>query len=198
MKNIIESMKKLKAYKKSMIAIFVIVALLLTSSTFSYWAVRVQGNIDETTLTFGIGEYITTLFDFILDEEDVTYQYEVEIDYLLEDYKNNKDEVLFGIVWDDPNLSDEFKDRIVNGDIEVGFEFKFYENGIEVNSKTNRALKKLIRLRVDNNNPNTITYGDDAETFEFLVKMNKNKSFSKVSTLQNYEVYIEITYTINY
>lgn len=189
---------KLKAYKKSMIAIFVIVALLLTSSTFSYWAVRVQGNADETTMSFGIGEYITTLFDFLLDDEDVTYQYEIDIDYLLEDYKNNSDEVVHGIVWNDPDLSEEFKDQIVNGDITVTYELKFYENGVEVSSKTERTLKRLLRLRVDKNNPDTITYGEGAETFEFLVKANKNKKLKDVEKLLEYEVYVEITYSIDY
>mgnify|MGYP000949776359 FL=1 len=64
MKNIIESIKKLFAFKKSMIAILMIVSLLLTTGTFSYWALSVQGDYDETTMTFGIGEYLTTLFDF--------------------------------------------------------------------------------------------------------------------------------------
>jgi len=198
MMKIIESMKKLFAYKKSIVAIFVIVAILLTTSTFSYWASSVHGNNDETTMGFRIGEYITTLFDFVLNEEEVSYLYEVDIEYLLEDYENNEDEVLFGIIWDDPDLTEEFKDRVVDGDIEVDFEFKFYEDGEEVSSKTYRALQKLIRLNIDNNNPNTITYGESAEIFEFLVKFNKNRSLKQVSELLDYEVYIEIIYTIDY
>lgn len=194
----IESMKKLFAYKKSIVAIFVIVALLFTTSTFAFWTSSVHGNNNQTTFGFQIGEYITTLFDFVLNEEEVSYLYEVEVEYLLEDYKNNKDEVLFGIIWNDPNLSDEFKDRVVNGDIEVSIELKFHEDGVEVSAKTHRALKKLIRLNVDNGNPNTITYGDSPETFEFLVKMNKNRTLKQVNELLDYEVYIEITYTINY
>mgnify|MGYP000936344953 CR=1 FL=1 len=198
MKNIIESIKKLFAFKKSMIAILMIVSLLLTTGTFSYWALSVQGDYDETTMTFGIGEYLTTLFDFVLNEENITFQYEVDIDYLIEDYKNNKDEVLFGIVWNDPNLSEEFKDRVVNGDIDVQYELKFYENGVEVNSKIERTLSRLLKLKVDKNNPDTITYGSRAETFEFYMMMNSRKSLSQVTELLEYQVFVEITYSINY
>ena len=198
MKNIIESIKKLFAFKKSMIAILMIVSLLLTTGTFSYWALSVQGDYEETTMTFGIGEYLTTLFDFVLNEENITFQYEVDIDYLIEDYKNNKDEVLFGIVWNDPNLSEEFKDRVVNGDIDVQYELKFYENGVEVNSKIERTLSRLLKLKVDKNNPDTITYGSRAETFEFYMMMNSRKSLSQVTELLEYQVFVEITYSINY
>ena len=175
-----------------------IVSLLLTTGTFSYWALSVQGDYDETTMTFGIGEYLTTLFDFVLNEENITFQYEVDIDYLIEDYKNNKDEVLFGIVWNDPNLSEEFKDRVVNGDIDVQYELKFYENGVEVNSKIERTLSRLLKLKVDKNNPDTITYGSRAETFEFYMMMNSRKSLSQVTELLEYQVFVEITYSINY
>lgn len=191
-------MKKLFAYKKLMIAILVIVSILASTSTFSYWAVSVQGESDETSMTFRIGEYIRTMFDFVLSDEELVYEYEVDIEYLLEDYENNKEEILFGIVWNDPNLSDEFKDRIVNGDIDVSFEHKFYENDEEVSAKTDRTLSRLLRIREDNNNPVEITYGDGAETFEFLLRLNQNKKLRDLEELLNYEVVIEITYTINY
>lgn len=198
MNKIIESMKKLFAYKKSMIAILVIVSVLMTTGTFSYWAVNVQGEVDETSMTFRIGEYITTLFDFVLNEENTVYQYEVDVEYLFEDYKNNQDDVVFGIVWDDSTLSEEFENRIVVGNLVVDMQFKFYKNGIEVSAKTERQLNHLLKLSVDTNNPETITYGSSAETFEYYTMMNSRKKLNDVEVLLDYEVYVEITYTIDY
>lgn len=198
MKKIVERVQMFTNYRKQLIAILVIVALLTSGGTFSFWAGTVQGDSNMSTMTFQIGEYIQTNYDFVLNQENLTYQYEIDIAYLLEDYKNNKDDVIFGIIWNDPSLSEQFKDQVVNGTIQMTMELKYYQNGLPVTSKTERTLDRLITLTQDSNNPDQIIYGQSAIPFEFSVSLKSNKKYSQVAELQNYEVYVEITYSINY
>ena len=178
-----ESIKKLLAYNKQLIAILVIAVVLMSATTFSYWAVTVSGESDQTIMSFRIGEYSTTLYEFVLTQENVTHQYEVDIEYLLEDYKNNTDDVIFGVIWNDSTLSDEFKDRIIKGDIDISISLQFYQDGEEVSAKTERTLNRFLKIKADRNNPDSITYGGSIEEFSFYTYMNKNKTYSKVSAL---------------
>jgi hypothetical protein len=190
------SLKQMFAFKKSFVTILVIVSVLMSSTTFAYWSKSISGNSDEVSMTFHIGEYLQTIYDFIFNHESNAYEYEVDVEYLLEDYKNNEDNVVFGIVWNDPNLSDEYKDKIVNGEIKVSYDFVFYQNGEEVDSRTDRQLNRYILMSIDDNNPDSITYNGGIETFEFSIYLDSTKKFSKLDDLLKYDVYVEITYDI--
>ena len=192
-----ESIKQMFVYKKTFVTILVIVSVLMSSTTFAFWSTSISGNSDEVSMTFRIGEYLQTVYDFIFYDGSVIYEYEVDVEYLLDDYINKEDNVVFGIVWNDPDLSDEYKDKIVNGDINLSYDFVFYKNGKEVDSRTDRKLSKYILMSIAKDNPDTITYNGGIETFEFSIYLDSSKKLRKLDDLLGYDVYVEITYDIN-
>ena len=194
-------LKEKKHYKfviiRFIITILLVVAFFMTSNTFAYFASGVEGTNTASTSTFGVGFPLYDNHEFVLNDELDTYQYIVALDDLLIDPQNNSDDVVFGIVWDDQTLFDQYGDQDISADIEVSYELLITQNGKEVNRNVYFKYAQLINIEIDIDNPSTINYNDLAETFEFSVSLSDGFFSNDYSALSRYEISVVVTYTVN-
>lgn len=183
--------------RKFVITFLLLVSFLMTSSTFAYWADIIEGTTNDITTSFFVGSPSFVDYAFIIDSEDDTYEYEIDKLFLLDDPDNNSEEVVFGIIWNDEDLSDELIDRISKGEIEISYEIVITKYGNKATKNQQNRYSRLIKIDFDENNPDSINYNDSAETFRFSVSLKDENRRNDYKNLKNkFEVTIVITFDV--
>lgn len=177
--------------KKFIIISLLILSLSVTSNTFAYWAMNVNGDNGNQTSTFTIGTYTINNYAFTLSNSQQTYSYLVPIADLLADPVNTSDDIEFGIIWNDPNVT-----GTTSGNITVTYNIKLFDAGTEITGNKYDRYVSLINLQVDPSNPQTITYNEVAQGHNFTVSLNPENRRNDYRNLGRYDVFIEITYTV--
>lgn len=194
MKKFKESKRNKFLSKKSIIAILLIVSLIMTSSTFAYWADVIVGTNTSVTSTFVVGSPRFDDHKFVLDSEVSSYDYLIPLKELLND-SSMVDEVSLGIAWNDIDLLEEYQDKDVEAEINVTYTILIMKNGKEVNSNIYDRYSGYINIDVDEDNPSIISYSSIPSTFEFDVSVNETSYFTSYF-LSRYDVYIIVSYEI--
>ncbi len=168
----------------------------MTSNTFAYWADTVVGTNTSITTTFSVGSPSFVNHEFVLTDEINTFSYVIPLEELLSDPDNSIDDVIFGIIWNDEELLEELQNLDASAEVEVTYDILITENGKEVKKWRYKRLVKLINLELDEDNPNTISYGNTPETFGFSVSLNEEQRKNDYRLLAKHEVTIVVSYTI--
>lgn len=177
--------------------ILLFVAFFLTSGSFAYWASNVEGANTAVTTTISVGFPSYENHEFILNDDADTYTYFIPVDELLLDPQNNIDNVIFGIIWDDASLMEQYGEQNISANIEVTYDLLILRNGKSVNSFVYSRYGSLFNIQPDVNNPSTINYNDSAETYGFSVSLNEPGIFNDYSNLSRYDFYVVVTYTVD-
>lgn len=183
--------------RKMIISFLLIVSVLLTSSTFAYWADVVVGAQREVTSTFVVGSPMWDDQEFVLNSSVDYIRYDIDLEYLLEDPTVNVDEIVFGITWDDLELSDELKEKISTGEITINYELEMYKNGNLLNTNTYRRYSTLIDITLDDENPNEVKYMDFPSTFRLDISLTEENRNNDYKNLGKMEAVLVISFEVN-
>lgn len=183
--------------KKFVLIILVIISLTMTSSTFAYWAGSIEGTTGSYSTSFIVGSPLFDDHEFVLNSKVDTYSYSIPLDDLLDDPENNTDEIVFGIIWNDEDLSDELKDKIASGEIELTYTFNITKDGSSVNKSKYNRLSKLIEVSFSDDNPEDIAYGNIPTTFEILLSLTDENQNNDYKLLARHDVELIISFEID-
>ena len=199
MKKIKEKMKLRRVSKKSVIMILLLISFLMTSSTFAYWAGIVEGTQNSITSTFVVGSPIYDNHEFVLTSEVNTYSYEIDLLELLDNPEENIDEVIFGLVWNDESISDEVKDQILTGELNLDFDIYMTKaNGKELTGNRYKRYSSLINIEIDQDNPSEVEYNDTPDTLRFSISLTEENKRNDYKNLAKYKAYVVISFDVEY
>lgn len=196
MKKITERKANRFITKRLVFLILLLVSFTMTSNSFAYWSSSIGGTTSSSSFTFRLGAVNFLDFDFSLDSDEDTYGYVIELDNLLDDPENYTNEVSYSINWDDITLSDELLEGISTGTIDVTYTIKITRDGKDLRKNAYARYSKLIDLEVDEDNPDSITYGE-SETLNFSVSLTEENRRNDYRNLAKDEVSIVVTFTVN-
>jgi hypothetical protein len=181
--------------KKSFIAFLLFISVLLTSSTFAYWADTVVGSESEITASFVVGSPIYDDHDFVLTSSINTYSYLIPTSYLLENPTVTTDNVSVGIMWNDQALKDTYTEEDL-ANLTVSYELVLLQDGKEVNRNLYDQFTSLFDITMSEL-PTEISYGALPTTVNLDITLTPENQSNDYSHLLKYEAYIVVTFSIN-
>ena len=185
--------------KKATILILLLISFLMTSSTFAYWANVVEGTRISLTNSFIVGSYTIDNQEFVLNSQVTSYRYQLPLDYLLENPQENIDDIIFGLVWNDESLSEEMKDQLISGDIELTYSLILTnQSNKEINSRRYERYSSLINIVANESNPTVIGYNESPLTTKLSISLNPENRTDDYLNLADLNAYIVIRFNVNY
>ncbi len=179
--------------KKTIILFLLSVSIMMTSSTFAYWAKYVEGQKDEYTTTITVGSPLYTNHSFVLTSDISTYRYEIDLEYLLENPNINEEDIIFGIIWNDEDL----KEKYMNGEVEIEYKLIFEKNGKTANKNRTKLLTSVINVTPHNSNNYNIISNSSPQTFGLNITLFDDYPAYYYTILSRYEMFIEISFEID-
>ena len=185
--------------RKRVIALLLMLAFVLTTGTFAYWATAVEGTSQEAigTLTIGSGDNVDTTFE--LTNELNSGGYLVPADQV-----ENSNEGAVGAIdlsFDVQWLEDEATSQLAGtnsvGDIVIAHEVVITLDGEVVDAELYSNIYDLVNVLYNENNATQLTLDAEAETFAFQVTLDEPADQAEYNMIANAEISITFSYSID-
>lgn len=190
--------KILNHLRSKLIFVLLIVAVLMTSSTFAYWTEYVEGAEIKKASFITIGEYQKPNSLFLLSSEYAIGEYQVINNAY---FTNNPGsthsfEESFMVEWlSDSSWVDYF---IIEGNIEFDYTVLLLnENGSNVSSRKYDRLIPYISVVFNEDNPSKITLNEEPTSYEFMLEVQEPTKDSHYNQLKDLTIALQISYRVN-
>lgn len=185
--------------RKRIIALLIMLAFVVTSGTFAYWASAVEGTSQEAigTLTIGSGDNVETTFS--LTNELNSGGYLVPADQVENSNKGavGAIDLSFDVQWLEDEATSQLAGTYSVGDIEVNHEVVIMLNGDVLDAEKYENIYDLVNVIYNENNAKQITLDAEAETFAFQVTLDEPADQEEYNMIANAEVSITFSYEID-
>jgi hypothetical protein len=200
-------MKK-KTYKKIVFGLLLL-SLMLTTSTFAYWANYVEGTSDQAsgTLQIGSADSVETRFD--LSSQLSSGGYLVPKTQLLNSLEGSVDHIFltYDLGWEEQLDVSQIQGNTVVGLVQVDYNVLIEQDGNLLDETAYNNIYDLILVNPIESNPSSLTLNGTSESFVFEVTMeepaNQEEYFlisqSKITIVFHFRIldnFIEISNTI--
>lgn len=185
--------------RKRVIALLLMLAFVLTTGTFAYWATAVEGTSQEAigTLTIGSGDNVETTFS--LTNELNSGGYLVPADQVENSNKGavGAIDLSFDVQW----LEDEDTSQLAGtnsvGEIKVSHEVVITLDGKDLDAEAYANIYELVNVLYNENNASKLTLDAEAETFAFQVTLDEPADQAEYNMIANAEISITFSYDID-
>lgn len=199
MKTFKEKKLQLQISKKTVIFILILLSLIVSSSTFAYWSLQVDGTSVSKTFTFQAGSVNYIDYDFVINNESTEGQFIIDNQLLVINKKPTGDviAVTFGVLWEDSQRVNE-DGTITKAKIELSYEIYGEIDGIEYSSSNYNRIASLLGIEFSFDNPEFIELNSATETFGMTISVDQNMKKSDYRFFENSNLIIIVTYKIVY
>jgi hypothetical protein len=184
---------------KKIIALLLMLAVVVTSGTFAYWASYVEGTENEATgtLEVGSGDKVETRFDLtnalnsgglLVPEGQAVNSNEGAVEAI---------DLSFDVEW----VEDEETTQMLGvgsvGDIDVAHNVSIVLDGVELDQTEYAHIYALVNVAYNSNNKSQLTLDAAAETFAFQITLTEPADQADYNLISSAEISVTFTYTIN-
>jgi len=150
----------------------------------------VTGTQINTSATFKIGSVNFVNHEFVLDDNNTSGSYLINVTHLLEDPNNNIDELNFGVKCLFNNNNDECE-------VSIDYEVLVYRNGTKQGSSRTKRYGSLMDFEEVQLSEN-LTKDDNLETVKLLISLTEENKRNDYRNLPRFDIYISINIDIEY
>lgn len=182
--------------RKLLIGILLMLALVVTTGTYAYWANNVNGPADETStgsVTIGEGKDVTT--SFVLTGNTTSGGDLVPASQLSNSQSGAVDQVTlsYDVEWTEDGSTSQLDGTTSTANITVTHNITVEdESGNDVTS----LVSYLIVVTPNHSNPTSLTLDDPAQTFSFDITMDEPANQEEYDAIVNGTVTVTLTYSL--
>ncbi|MBI9010196.1 MAG: DUF5011 domain-containing protein [Tenericutes bacterium] len=191
--------KKSKTSRRIIIAFLIMLAIVLTTGTYAYWATSVEGTSNEAlgTLTIGSADGVET--KFILSNELNSGGTLVPVGQT----KNSNQidavesiDLLYNVKWAESSDYTQLEGTSSIGDVKISYNINIENNGEILDHEDYMNVYSLIHVIYGNENPNQLILDAEAKTYSFTVTMEEPSNQVEYNLIKDSEISIVFTFLI--
>jgi len=180
------------------IGLLLMLALVVTSGTFAYWASGVTGPANQDTVgtvTIGTGEAVTT--EYVITGDPQAVGLLVPAAYANNTTTFGSRTVTWGIQWADDGLSNaSVNGATANITATVTWEAKDSDGTVIADSENTVTDYTGIITVTPGANPTTMTLDATASNFSFIITMGEPSNAAQYALIQGGSIVVTVTYAI--
>ena len=188
-----------KKIRKTLIAFLLMLAFVLTSGTFAYWATSVEGTSEQAvgTLTVGSGDDVMTTFD--LTNELNSGGYLVPANQVENSGKGavGAIDLSFDVQWLEDEATSQLAGTNSVGQIVIEHEVVIMLDGEVLDAEENAVIYDLVNVLYNENNATELVLDAAASTFAFQITLDEPADQAEYNLIANAEISITFTYSID-
>lgn len=188
--------------RKFIIIILIVAAVLITSTTFAYWATYIEGTSDETSnsITVGTAKSVKTVIT-INDANQTPYGQLVPVGQAINSGSQAVEMMTFNF---DINWAEQQETIQTSGDIlqglvnsKISYEIISDQTQEILNINEYKAVYDLITIEASPSNYKTIKLNDTSSSlYQFTVKMSEPANKSHYELIQNSKIIIHFNFIV--
>jgi len=188
-----------KRNRKTLIAFLFMLAFVLTSGTFAYWATAVEGTSQDAigTLTVGSGDNVETTFELTNDFDSGGFLVPAN------QVENSgvgavgAIDLSFDVQWLEDEATSQLTGTNSIGQIVISHTVVITLDGEVLDSGLNSEIYDLVNVDYNASNATELTLDADAETFAFQITLDEPADQDEYNLIANAEISITFSYGIN-
>lgn len=185
--------------RKIIIAFLVMLALILTTGTFAYWATNIEGTSLEATnaLNIGSGKVVETKFD--LSNSLNSGGLLVPSSQINEDSTGVVDEInlTYTLAWNEDNSVTQIDGTITEGNVHITHQISITKNGRLLDQTEYSNIYDLINLEYHYSNTDTMILNGDSSDFFFKITMDEPKDQAEYKIISSSNISFSIFFEID-
>ncbi|MDC0558993.1 hypothetical protein OAO42_01125 [Candidatus Izimaplasma bacterium] len=189
----------MNSLRKRVIALLIMLAVVVTSGTFAYWASYVEGTSTEAvgTLEVGSGDVVETRFDLSNDYNSGGLL--VPVDQAVNSNVGAVEaiDLSFDVKWVEDEATTQMLGVDSVGQITIEHVLSITLNGEVLDATTYANIYDLINVIYNSNNATELTLDATASTFAFQITMDEPADQEEYNLIANAEISVTFTYTID-
>lgn len=191
-------MKKGKT-RKSVIAILIMISLIITTSTFAYWANYVEGTRESATgtLEVGTGSIVETSFEVantFISGGLLVPENQLDNSTL---GSTSVISLTHSLAWVEDNNTSQLSGTSTTGLLGIAHKVSIAQDDELLSMSDFEKIYNLIVVTYDEKNTSTLTLDGATEDFSYHITMDEPKTQEEYDYIKNATITIEFYYTIN-
>ena len=190
-------MKK-KSRRKTLIIGLLLIALVLSTATFAYWASFVEGTQEASSnqLTIGSADSVDTIFELSNDFNSGGYL--VPLNQLENSPLGSVDEInlTYDINWIEDEDTAMLDGTIVEGELDITHTVFILTNNGVLDHVRYSYIYDLIHVNYNQTNPETLILNGDSSSIAFSVTIDEPDNISDYNLIANHSINIAFQFKI--
>ena len=183
---------------KTLIAFLFMLSIVLTTSTFAYWATSVEGTEDDAVGTLSIGSAESVDTKFVISNELNTGGLLIPKGQLNNSEINAVESIdlSFDVKWEEDEDISQLAGTTSVGIVRISHELEIEHNGEVLDLDKYSVIYDLITVAYNPNNPETLILDENAKTYNFTVTLDEPKNQEQYNLISESTISVVFSYLI--